>query len=77
MTPDQEKKLDKIHELLAGSLESKGLVHKVNEMEKDVKGLKTYKEKDEKLKNKIAGGVVIGTPLLTAFWHYILGKISP
>lgn len=72
MTPDQEKKLDKIHELLAGSLEKKGLVHRMGEMEEDVAELKTYKLQDEKLKNKVAGGVAISIPILTGVWNWIL-----
>lgn len=76
MTPDQERKLDKIHELLAGSLEKKGLVHKVGEMDRTVKELKDYKDSDEKFKNKVAGGLAIGTPLAVGFWQYIWGKIT-
>lgn len=72
MTPDQEKKLDKIHELLAGSLEKKGLVHRMGEMEEDVAELKSYKLQDEKLKNKVAGGVAISIPILTGAWNWIL-----
>lgn len=75
MTPSQEEKLDKIHELLAGSLEKKGLVHRMGEMEEDVAELKIYKVKDEKLKNKVAGGVAVGIPVLTGIWNWILKHI--
>ena len=75
MTPSQETKLDEIHELLAGTLEKKGLVHIMAEMDADVKGLKDYKTKDEKLKAKIAGGILVGTPILTLFWHWLQAKL--
>jgi hypothetical protein len=67
MTPDQETKLDKIHELLAGSLEKKGLVHRVEEMDIDVKNLKSYRNKDQKLKWSLAGGLVA----LQGIWHIL------
>lgn len=70
MTPEQEKKLYEIHELLAGSLDKKGLAHKVNEMDVVVMELKTYKEEDEKFKHKVAGGLVVGTPILIIFWTW-------
>lgn len=76
MTPAQEQKLDKIHELLAGTLYEKGLVHKVDEMELDVKDLREYKEKDEKLKNKVAGGVAAGVPILSGIWTLIWNKLT-
>ena len=76
MTPQQEEKLDKIHDLLAGTLENKGLIHRVYEMDTDVKTLKDYKEKDEKLKNKVAGGVALGVPVLTAAWHWLWNLIT-
>ncbi len=76
MTPAQEKKLDKIHELLAGSLEKKGLVHKVEEHELDIYTLTEYKKNDEKFKNKVAGGIAVGTPLFVGLWHWIISKIS-
>lgn len=71
MTPEQEIKLDKIHELLAGSLEKKGLVHKVEEHELDIYDLRDYKQKDEKFKNKVAGGIAVGTPILVMAWNWI------
>ena len=75
MTQDQEKKLDQIHELLAGSLEKEGLVHKVGEMGFSIKELKEYKEKDERFKAKVAGGIAVGTPALIAAWHWIVDKV--
>ena len=75
MNADQEKKLDSIHELLAGTLEKKGLVHKVDEMEATVFQLKKYKERDERFKNTVAGGVAVGTPLLVVAWHWIVKNI--
>lgn len=76
MTPEQEKKLDKIHELLAGSLDKKGLVHKVGEIDYDVKNLKIYKSNDEKFKAKVAGGLAVGTPIAVGIWHWLWGKIT-
>lgn len=76
MTPDQEEKLDKIHELLAGSLEKKGLVHKVEGMEDELRDLKKYKNNDEKFKAKVAGGIAVGTPILVGAWHWFWGKIT-
>lgn len=76
MSPAQEQKLDEIHQLLAGSLEKKGLVHKVDEMELHVKDLKDYKDKDEKLKNKVAGGVAVGVPVISGIWTLIWNKLT-
>ncbi len=54
----------RIERALLGDEEWKqsGLVHEVAE-------LKLYKEKDEKFKQKVAGGVAVGIPVLTVFWH--------
>lgn len=76
MTQEQEDKVDMIYELLAGSLEKKGLVHKVEEHDLDIYDLREYKEKDQKFKNKMAGGIAAGTPLLVGLWHWIIGKIN-
>lgn len=76
MTPAQEEKLDKIHELLAGSLERKGLVHKVGELEADMIELKDYKEKDERFKSKVVGGLAVGTPVAAGIWQLIWNKIT-
>lgn len=83
MTPSQEKKLDQtfdavseLKELLAGSIEQKGLVHVVRENDKDIQVLKSYKRKDEKFKAKVAGGIFVSIPIFGAIIEYIKSKLQ-
>jgi len=67
MTTDQEKKLDDIYTAIVGNQNTgvKGLASRVDSLE-------AYKESDEKLKGKIAGGLIIGTPILIGLYHWFL-----
>ena len=38
--------------------------------------LENYKKQDQRLKHKIAGGLFISVPILTAFWEYIKHKLQ-
>lgn len=66
MTPEQEQKLDDLHDAIVGNLRlgNKGIVLRLQELE-------DYKEKDQKFKNKVAGGIAVGTPVLVVVWHQI------
>lgn len=76
MTPEQEKKLDRVLVALEGDpkMGIKGIVSDMNDFKVHVKGkikaLEDYKEKDEKIKAKIAGGMAVGTPLLVVAWDW-------
>ena len=80
MTPEQEKKLDRVLVALEGDpkMGIKGIVTDVNDFKahvnEKIKALDNYKEKDEKLKAKIAGGLVvgntIGVPALIIAWDW-------
>lgn len=66
MTPDQEKKLNEIHSAIVGNpaLGQEGIIPRLIKLE-------DYKRKDEKFKNKIAGALLIATPILVIVWHWI------
>ncbi len=75
MTPESEKllmdKVNNIHLLLAGSEYDKsvGLVNRFEKIEKYIEG-------DKKFKQKVAGGVAVGTPVLVAICEYIKHKLG-
>jgi len=66
MTVEQQQKLNEVHAAIVGnpSLGTKGIIKRIDELE-------AYKEQDEKFKNKVAGGLAVGTPIFVAFWHWI------
>ena len=70
MTPQQEQKLNEIHAAIVGNpaMGQKGIIPRLTELEK-------YRERDEKFKNRIAGGLAFGTPVLVIVWHWIQKKI--
>lgn len=73
MTKEQEVKLDncelkirEVHAALVGNetLGHRGIVSRINALEE-------YKENDKKLKNKIAGGVAVGSVIGGSIWTWI------
>lgn len=47
---------------------TKGLVHQQQEHSKKISELSDYKEKDEKYKAKVTGGLAIGIPVIGGVW---------
>lgn len=70
MTPNYEKKIDDLHNAIVGNPEMghHGLVSRVRDVE-------DYQQKDKEFKHKVAGGLAVGTPILVAFWHWLLKHI--
>lgn len=66
MSPDQEKLLTDIHTAIIGneSLGQEGIIPRLKAVEK-------YQQKDKLYKAKVAGGVLVGVPLLSEFWHWL------
>ncbi len=69
MTPEQEKLLRDVHTAIVGNegIGHKGLVSRMQEVEE-------YQVKDKRFKNRIAGGVSVGTPFLLGLWEWIKYK---
>lgn len=69
MTPEQEKLLRDVHEAIVGNgpMGHKGLVSRMQDVEQ-------YQTNDKRFKNRVAGGVAVGTPVLLAVWEYIKWK---
>lgn len=67
MTEIQEEKLNAIYEEIIGNpvMKRKGIIDRIESLE-------NYKKKDEKLKQKIAGGAAVGIPLLTFGWNWLV-----
>lgn len=70
MTTEQEKKLNDIYVAIVGNegLGTRGLAERV-------KNLEVYKKKDQALKNKVVGGISVGTPLFVLLVEWIKSKI--
>lgn len=70
MTPSQEKKLNDIHVAIIGNKETgiRGLAERV-------KNLEDYKKKDQALKNKLIGGISVGTPLFIGIIEWAKSKL--
>lgn len=68
MTPEQIRKLDEVHAAIIGNkkLGQEGIIPRLNKAEKYIQDDKIYKA-------KVAGGLLIGVPLLDGFLHW-LGK---
>lgn len=61
MTTEQEKKLNEVHDAIVGNRTgNNGIIPRLEELEK-------YKQRDQKLKWSIAGGLAV----LQGFWHWI------
>lgn len=66
MNSDQEKKLNEVHTAIVGNdLGQKGIVKRLEDLEK-------YEQRDKIYKAKVAGGLAIGTPIFVAFWHWLI-----
>ena len=67
MTTDE--KIDKIYSAMVGDdLGNPGLISRVKECE-------NYQQKDKEFKNKVAGGLFLGSTLIGAFWAWVLRQI--
>lgn len=66
-----DKRLERIEMVLLGDeqAEQEGLVHKVKKQSQ-------YIETDKKNKNKIIGGIIVGTPIFIVFWEKFLQIIG-
>jgi hypothetical protein len=62
-----DKRVERIERVLLGDEEAEqdGLVHKV-------KNHSDYIENDKKFRNKVIGGIAVGTPIFIVFWDKLL-----
>jgi len=70
MTKEQEQKLDQIFVAIVGHQPTgvRGIADRV-------KSLEEYKAKDKALKNKVIGGLSLGTPIFVVAWHWFLDNV--
>jgi len=68
MTTEQIRKLDEVHAAIIGNekLGQEGIIPRLNKVE-------AYQQTDKIYKAKVAGGLLIGGPLIDGFLHW-LGK---
>jgi hypothetical protein len=66
-----DKRVERIERVLLGDEEAEqdGLVHKV-------KNHSEYIENDKKFRNKVLGGIAVGTPIFIVFWDKLLHIIG-
>lgn len=66
-----DKRVERIERVLLGDEEAEqdGLVHKV-------KYHSEYIENDKKFRNKVLGGIAVGTPIFIIFWDKLLHIIG-
>jgi hypothetical protein len=66
-----DKRVERIERVLLGDEEAEqdGLVHKV-------KNHSDYIENDKKFRNKVIGGIAVGTPIFIVFWEKLLQIIG-
>ena len=66
-----DKRVERIERVLLGDEEAEqdGLVHKV-------KNHSDYIENDKKFRNKVLGGIAVGTPIFIVFWDKLLHVIG-
>jgi hypothetical protein len=66
-----DKRVERIERVLLGDEEAEqdGLVHKV-------KNHSDYIENDKKFRNKVLGGIAVGTPIFIVFWDKLLHIIG-
>lgn len=62
-----DKRVERIERVLLGDEEAEqdGLVHKVKDHQQ-------YIENDKKFRNKVLGGIAVGTPIFIVFWDKLL-----
>jgi hypothetical protein len=66
-----DKRVERIERVLLGDEEAEqdGLVHKVKDHSQ-------YIENDKKFRNKVIGGIAVGTPIFIVFWEKLLQIIG-
>ena len=66
-----DKRVERIERVLLGDEEAEqdGLVHKVKDHSQ-------YIENDKKFRNKVLGGIAVGTPIFIVFWDKLLHIIG-
>ena len=66
-----DKRVERIERVLLGDEEAEqdGLVHKVKDHSQ-------YIENDKKFRNKVIGGIAVGTPIFIVFWDKLLHIIG-
>ena len=66
-----DKRVERIERVLLGDEEAEqdGLVHKVKDHSQ-------YIENDKKFRNKVLGGIAVGTPMFIVFWEKLLQIIG-
>lgn len=66
-----DKRVERIERVLLGDEEAEqdGLVHKV-------KNHSDYIENDKKFRNKVIGGIAVGTPIFIVLWDKLLHIIG-
>jgi len=66
-----DKRVERIERVLLGDEEAEqdGLVHKVKDHSQ-------YIENDKKFRNKVLGGIAVGTPIFIVFWEKLLQIIG-
>ena len=66
-----DKRVERIERVLLGDEEAEqdGLVHKV-------KNHSDYIDNDKKFRNKVLGGIAVGTPIFIVFWDKLLHIIG-
>lgn len=66
MTTEQIRKLDEVHAAIIGNekLGQEGIIPRLNKAEQYIQNDKIYKA-------KVAGGLLVGVPLLDGFIHWL------
>ena len=66
-----DKRVERIERVLLGDEEAEqdGLVHKVKDHSQ-------YIENNKKFRNKVIGGIAVGTPIFIVFWDKLLHIIG-
>ena len=66
-----DKRVERIERVLLGDEEAEqdGLVHKVKDHSQ-------YIENNKKFRNKVIGGIAVGTPIFIVFWEKLLQIIG-
>jgi hypothetical protein len=66
-----DKRVERIERVLLGDEEAEqdGLVHKVKDHSQ-------YIENNKKFRNKVLGGIAVGTPIFIVFWEKLLQIIG-
>jgi len=70
MTKDQEKLLRDVHQAVIGNpkLGQEGVIPRLKKLE-------DYKVKDQAYKNRVAGGIAVGTVAAGGIWRFIVDHL--